>query len=110
MNEIIVILLLNSVKNIPSKNLFRRENDYEDLKELCNKNDGLILFTGPTGSGKSTVMFRLLGDISTIGDRQIITIEDPVEFDLENIVQVEINEKARIDYRSEERRVGKERR
>ncbi|HJB78461.1 MAG TPA: Flp pilus assembly complex ATPase component TadA [Candidatus Nosocomiicoccus stercorigallinarum] len=98
MNEIIVIRLLNSVKNIPSKNLFRRENDYEDLKELCNKNDGLILFTGPTGSGKSTVMFRLLGDISTIGDRQIITIEDPVEFDLENIVQVEINEKARIDY------------
>src|SRR5699024_1201573 len=60
MNEIIVIRLLNSVKNIPSKKLFRRENDYEDLKELCNKNDGLILFTGPTGSGKSTVMLGYL--------------------------------------------------
>lgn len=98
MNEIVVIRILNSAKDIPSEKLFRRPDEYSHLKELCLKKDGLVLFTGPTGSGKSTVMFRLLNDIRNVGDKQIITIEDPIEFDLPNIIQVEINEKAKLDY------------
>lgn len=98
MNEIIVIRILNSVKNLPSKSLFYHASDYEFLKQKMKQNQGLILFTGPTGSGKSTVMYRLLEEIVNLGNRQIISIEDPIEFNLENIVQVEINEKASLDY------------
>lgn len=61
---------------------------------------GLILFTGPTGSGKTTLMYRLLMDIISEKKRQVISIEDPVEYELEGMVQVEINEKAHMDYES----------
>ncbi|CAD2075968.1 ATPase, T2SS/T4P/T4SS family [Phocicoccus pinnipedialis] len=98
MNEVIVIRILNSVKNIESRKLFKDEEDFIFLKQKMMHNQGLILFTGPTGSGKSTIMYRLLEEIVAIGDRQVISIEDPIEFNIERIIQVEINEKAQLDY------------
>ena len=98
MNEVIVIRILNSAKHIPSSELFRDSTDYTFLKHQMLQTQGLILFTGPTGSGKSTVMYRLLEEIVATGDRQVISIEDPIEFNLERVIQVEINEKAQLDY------------
>ncbi|MBL7647425.1 MAG: type IV pilus twitching motility protein PilT [Candidatus Hydrogenedentes bacterium] len=50
------------------------------LKKLCVLKNGLVLVTGPTGSGKSTTLAALINDINTERPDHIITVEDPVEF------------------------------
>lgn len=99
MNEIIVIRILDALEDTPSGSLFYHPEKYTFLTQYMAQNQGLILFTGPTGSGKSTVMYRLVNEVILQGRRQIISIEDPVEFDIDGMVQVEINEKASLDYR-----------
>ena len=98
LNEIIVIRILNPMKDKKSGDLFYEQSHYLFLKEYMTRMQGLILFTGPTGSGKSTLMYRLISDVINEQGRQIISIEDPVEHDLDGMVQVEINEKANMDY------------
>ena len=58
---------------------------------------GAVLVTGPTGSGKSTTLYAALGQLNTI-DKNIITIEDPVEYQLEGITQVQVNAKAGLHF------------
>ncbi|GAB3071710.1 competence type IV pilus ATPase ComGA [Salinicoccus sesuvii] len=98
MNEIIVIRMLNAMEERSSSSLFYQPTDYDFLLEFMVRKQGLILFTGPTGSGKSTLMYRLIQDRVLAGKQQIISIEDPVEYEMDGLVQVEINEKANIDY------------
>ncbi|AKG74014.1 competence type IV pilus ATPase ComGA [Salinicoccus halodurans] len=98
MNEIIVIRILNPMEDRQSDELFHARDKYEFLKDYMSRMQGLILFTGPTGSGKTTLMYRLLADIISENKRHVISIEDPVEYELDGIVQVEINEKANMDY------------
>lgn len=98
MKEIVVIRLLNISSEKSSQSLFYHKDEYEFLLEDMKLSQGLILFTGPTGSGKSTVMYRLAQEIVEEGTRQIISIEDPVEFDIDGLVQVEINDKANLSY------------
>ena len=50
------------------------------LRKLCEKPRGLILVTGPTGSGKSTTLATMLDLINTSRHEHMITIEDPIEF------------------------------
>lgn len=57
----------------------------------------MILLTGPTGSGKTTTLYSALSEINTI-DKNIVTIEDPVEYYLPNINQVQVNQKAGLDF------------
>ncbi|MFC3418119.1 ATPase, T2SS/T4P/T4SS family [Salinicoccus hispanicus] len=99
MNEIIVIRMLNAMEERSSSSLFPEPEDYDFLLKFMNRKQGLILFTGPTGSGKSTLMYRLIQERVASGKQQIISIEDPVEYELDGLVQVEINEKANIDYK-----------
>src|SRR5699024_6704889 len=98
MKEIVVIRLLNTSAGKSSESLFYKDEDYKFLASHMKLSQGLILFTGPTGSGKSTVMYRLAADAVAEGSRQIISIEDPVEFDIDGLVQVEINDKANLSY------------
>jgi type IV pilus assembly protein PilB len=60
---------------------------------------GMILVTGPTGSGKSTTLYSVLNKLNT-GDRNIITIEDPCEYQLPGVNQVQVNEKAGLSFAS----------
>ncbi len=60
------------------------------IKDLINKPNGIILVTGPTGSGKTTSLYAMLNELNT-ADRKIITIEDPIEYVLSRINQVQIN-------------------
>jgi type IV pilus assembly protein PilB len=65
----------------------------EDLvafRQLIHKPNGIILITGPTGSGKTTTLYSALSELNEITDK-IITTEDPVEYDIDGIVQVQIN-------------------
>ncbi|KAA1040109.1 competence type IV pilus ATPase ComGA [Macrococcus equipercicus] len=72
----------------------------EILYETMKLSHGLILITGPTGSGKSTLMYNLLAHARQTLNRQIITIEDPVEQILEDTIQISVNEKAEITFQN----------
>ncbi|HNY77930.1 MAG: type II secretion system ATPase GspE [Sedimentisphaerales bacterium] len=64
----------------------------EDLKlvrQLINRPNGIIIVTGPTGSGKTTTLYSALSELNTI-DSKIITTEDPVEYDLDGLIQVQM--------------------
>jgi type II secretion system protein E len=60
------------------------------LRELLEKPHGIILVTGPTGSGKSTTLYAGLSEINKI-DRKIITIEDPIEYRINGVTQIQVN-------------------
>jgi len=68
------------------------------LEKLSEASQGLILFTGPTGCGKSTTLYSLLKHCSEKLNRNIITLEDPVERKNQAILQIQVNEKAGLSY------------
>jgi general secretion pathway protein E len=67
------------------------------VRELADQPYGLLLVTGPTGSGKTTTLYGVLGEINT-GLDKIITIEDPVEYQLPGILQIPVNEKKGLTF------------
>ncbi len=71
---------------------FRKQLE-EQLKEVVHQPHGLLLVCGPTGAGKSTTLYACLNDIDSF-QQNIITIEDPVEYKMANVTQIEINMKA----------------
>lgn len=73
------------------------DEDLERLDRIIKSPYGIVLVTGPTGSGKSTTMYAILNDINTTG-KNIITVEDPVEYMLDGINQVNVNQKAGLTF------------
>jgi type IV pilus assembly protein PilB len=66
-----------------------REDDLRTFRQLINKPNGIVLVTGPTGSGKTTTLYAALNELNSIEDK-LITTEDPVEYDIDGIIQVQI--------------------
>jgi len=66
-----------------------REDDLRVFRQLINKPNGIVLVTGPTGSGKTTTLYAALNELNSIEDK-LITTEDPVEYDIDGIIQVQI--------------------
>ncbi len=73
------------------------EEDYQRFKNLIQRPNGIILVTGPTGSGKTTSLYAALNELNT-PDRKIITAEDPVEYYLPGVNQVEIRHDIGLDF------------
>ena len=73
------------------------ENIRDAVQVLLNKPHGIILVTGPTGSGKTTTLY---GGLSLLNDhsRNILTVEDPIEYDIDGIGQTQVNAKADMDF------------
>lgn len=69
----------------------------EQFFELIRRPYGIVLVTGPTGSGKTTTLYAALNDINTI-EKNIITLEDPVEYEIQNIRQSQVNVKAGLTF------------
>jgi type IV pilus assembly protein PilB len=69
----------------------------EKIRSLINRPNGIILVTGPTGSGKTTTLYSCLREINKI-DYKIITTEDPVEYDIPGIIQVSIRPKINLSF------------
>jgi type IV pilus assembly protein PilB len=67
------------------------------VRELMTKPSGMILVAGPTGSGKTTVLYGIVRELST-GEKKIVTIEDPIEYDLDHVSQSQVNRRAGYDY------------
>ena len=63
--------------------------DIRDTRQLIHKPNGIIIVTGPTGSGKTTTLYSALRELNTI-DRKLITTEDPVEYDIDGIIQCQM--------------------
>ena len=75
----------------------QRERDI--MNDLIHRPHGMILFTGPTGSGKSTSLYAILQALAR-PEVNIITVEDPVEYDLPSVSQIQVNEKAGVTFAS----------
>jgi MSHA biogenesis protein MshE len=67
------------------------------LRELLTRSSGMVLVTGPTGSGKTTTLYAALSEVNRV-DKKIITVEDPVEYRLAGINQVQVNEKIDLSF------------
>ena len=88
--EDVVIRILPSTMLFDLAHLGYSEDYLEQLRELIARPHGIIFVTGPTGSGKSTTLYACLNQLNT-RQRKIITIEDPVEYELRGITQTQIN-------------------
>jgi type II secretory ATPase GspE/PulE/Tfp pilus assembly ATPase PilB-like protein/CheY-like chemotaxis protein len=98
--EKVVIRILDQKTNALSlDNLGLDAEDAERLEKLLGVREGIILVTGPTGSGKTTTLYSALKKIKE-RDVNIVTVEDPVEYRLPGIVQVQVNEKAGLTFAS----------
>lgn len=73
------------------------DGSLEQIRQLCNKPYGMFLVTGPTGSGKTTSLYGAVNEINH-GRDKIITIEDPVEYQLPGVLQIPVNEKKGLTF------------
>lgn len=80
--------------------LFLFPTQFKQMKKWLKYKSGIILLTGPTGCGKTTTMYALLEAMLAEKTCQAITLEDPIERKIDEVLQVEVNERAGISYRS----------
>src|ERR671919_436094 len=89
--SLVLRVLDRSIVNLDLEVLGMPDYIYNFLLEIIERPNGIFIATGPTGSGKTTTLYSCLRKINTI-DSKLLTAEEPVEYDLEGIVQVPVNE------------------
>jgi len=98
--ERVVMRLLMQSSQIPEINELGFHNSLiGDVKKLLRKSHGIILVTGPTGSGKTTSLHSFLREVEE-PHKNLLTVEDPVEYKSDNISQIQVNEKAGLTFAS----------
>ncbi len=98
--ECIVIRILDKSNVALDLSTFGFSNDViENIKLLVRKSEGMILATGPTGSGKTTTLYAALKEIIS-PSLKIITVEDPVEYSLEGVNQIQVHNKIGLNFAS----------
>ena len=89
--ESVVLRILDRANvSLDLDKLGMREDDLKTFKALIDRPHGVVINTGPTGSGKTTTLYAALNSLNTI-DTKILTAEDPVEYDIDGILQVQVN-------------------
>ncbi|MDR1434949.1 MAG: GspE/PulE family protein [Puniceicoccales bacterium] len=92
LGECVVMRLLHSDnEKFSLQKLGARDRDVQKLENLASIQNGIIIVAGPTGSGKSTTLYSIIKKISS-PERKVITVENPVEYQLEGVNQVSVNE------------------
>lgn len=74
-----------------------REDDLKTFRSVIDRPHGIVVNTGPTGSGKTTTLYAALNSLNSI-DTKILTVEDPVEYDIDGIVQVQVNNETGLTF------------
>lgn len=95
--KIVIRILDKRILNLGLDDLGFTEDILDKWKNLIRKKEGLVLITGPTSSGKTTTLYSALQEINSI-EKNIITVEDPVEYSLPLINQIQTNEKAGLTF------------
>ena len=95
--SVVIRVLDRSVVSLNLDNLGMREDDLRIIKNLLNLPHGIVIVTGPTGSGKTTTLYSSL-NYANDPKWKIITTEDPVEYDLDGIIQCPVNEEIGVTY------------
>ena len=90
--RVVIRLLDKSIRLYSLGELGMDRGSLEQFRKLIGVEHGLVLVTGPTGSGKSTTLYASLGEINST-QRNIITLEDPIEYQLDGISQIQISDK-----------------
>lgn len=97
--SIVIRILDNKTVSKEINKLGFSKNILDSFDEIKKIRQGLVLITGPTGSGKSTTLYSLLKELSS-SSKKVITIEDPVEYKLELIQQIEVNEEIGLGFQT----------
>jgi type IV pilus assembly protein PilB len=92
-------VLDRSVVSLDLGKIGLRDDDRAAIEALLQRPHGILLVTGPTGSGKTTTLYSALNRLNDT-ETKILTIEDPVEYDLDGIVQIQVNEEIGVSYHS----------
>jgi type IV pilus assembly protein PilB len=95
--SVVMRVLDRSVVKLDLDNIGLRQEEMDLLHKLINMPHGIVIVTGPTGSGKTTTLYSCLNSANDI-KWKIITTEDPVEYDLDGIVQCQVNEDIGVNY------------
>lgn len=95
--SIVLRVLDRSSVNLSLENLGLTDHIYNYIVDTIEKPNGIFIVTGPTGAGKTTTLYAALRRINTI-DAKLLTAEDPVEYDIDGIIQIPINEAIGLDF------------
>ena len=95
--SVVLRVLDRGAVQLDLKTLGLPKDGYDFIVETINQPNGIFTVTGPTGCGKTTTLYSCLRHINQI-DTKLLTIEDPVEFDIEGIMQVQVNESAGMTF------------
>ena len=89
--SVVLRILDRSVVNLSLDSLGMPQTVLEKIREIAHMPNGILLVTGPTGSGKTTTLYSALQEVNEIGEK-LLTAEDPVEYDIEGIIQLPVHE------------------
>jgi len=95
--NIVMRILRESARPLSLEELGLTGKNLEIVKENIERPNGMILVTGPTGSGKTTTLYSVLNILNTI-DVKVCTIEDPIEYGINRVTQIQVNPKAGMDF------------
>ncbi|MGZ4203219.1 MAG: GspE/PulE family protein, partial [Thermoleophilaceae bacterium] len=95
--SVVMRILDKSNVTISLDALGMREHDRQRFQKAIGQSHGAVLVTGPTGSGKTTTLYAALGELNT-PDKTLITIEDPVEYQLAGVKQIQVNGKVNLTF------------
>lgn len=97
--SVVMRVLDRSVVNLSLENVGMDEDTITTFREVIDRPNGIILVTGPTGSGKTTTLYSSLSEMNDIKDK-LITTEDPVEYDIDGIIQIPIDHDVGVTFAS----------
>lgn len=97
--SVVMRVLDRSVVSLSLNNVGMDERVLREFRKVCERPNGIVLVTGPTGSGKTTTLYSALSELNHIEDK-LITTEDPVEYDIDGIVQIPVDPEIGVTFAS----------
>jgi len=95
--SVVLRVLDKSVVNLDLDSLTLPEDILTNIRNVVRRPNGIFIVTGPTGSGKTTTLYSALREVNTI-DTKILTAEDPIEYEIDGIMQVAVNHQVGLDF------------
>src|SRR5690606_20327953 len=97
--SVVMRILDRSVVNLSLENVGMNQDTLDRFRKAIDRPNGIVLVTGPTGSGRTTTLYSALTELNDPGEK-LITTEDPVEYDIDGIVQIPIDADVGVTFAS----------